>query len=116
MALAGAEVGAPRAALLYASAAGDRLVPVAVLGYPAGGVSARGIPLGEGLLGTLVARGVPAVLREEEVLERGSAVEQYLVGNGALLIPVAVGGEPRAALLVAGREEGCAFVAGEAGK
>ncbi|MCI0370314.1 MAG: response regulator [candidate division NC10 bacterium] len=116
VALAGAEVGAPRAALLYASAAGDRLVPVAVLGYPAGGVAARGIPLGEGLLGTLVARGVPAVLREEEVLERGSAVEQYLVGNGALLIPVAVGGEPRAALLVSRREEGSAFVAGEAGK
>jgi len=74
------------------------------LGYPAGAFAGRGFPLGEGLLGALVARGVPAVLRGEEVRERGSPSEHHLVGDGALLIPVAVGGEPRAALLVAGGE------------
>lgn len=114
VALAADEVAASRAALLHAAGATDRLLPVAAFGYPAGALAGRGLPLGEGLLGSLVARGVPAVLRGEEVRERGSPAERELVGDGALLIPVAVGGEARAALLVAGGEKRGPFVAAEA--
>lgn len=113
VALAADEVAASRAALLHAAGATDRLMPVATFGYPAGALAGRGLPLGEGLLGSLVARGVPAVLRGEEVRERGSPAERELVGDGALLIPVAVGGEARAALLVAGGEKRGPFVAAE---
>lgn len=116
VALAAEEVGASRAALLYAAGASQQLMPAATLGYPAGAFAGRGFPLGEGLLGARVARGVPAVLRGEEVRERGTPSEQSLVGDGALLIPVAVGGEPRAALLVAGGEKRGPFVAAEAGQ
>ena len=114
VALAAEQVAGGQAVLLHAPGTSDRLMPVAALGYPAAALAGRGFPLGEGLLGTLVGRGVPAVLRREEAQERGSPVEQALIGDGALLVPVAVGGEVRAALLVAGAEKRGPFVHAEA--
>lgn len=114
VALAAEQVGGGQAVLLHAPGTSDRLVPVAAQGYPAAALGGRGLPLGEGFLGSLVARGVPAVLRGDEARERGSPVEQALIGEGALLVPVAVGREPRAALLVAGAEKRGPFVAAEA--
>lgn len=112
--LAAEQVAGTRAVLLHAPGASDRLVPVAALGYPAATLAGRGFPLGEGFLGSLVGRGVPTVLRGEEARERGSPIEQALVGDGALLVPVALGGEPRAALLVGGAEKRGPYVAAEA--